>query len=188
MWCRGESCRDCNTGSSTERGHSSPEKPQWFPQVPTLSPPVHCGTEGTEEFLSPKQYDLLQSYSARGKSEIWQGSYSPTGTIQSVPHLHIQPGCSLGPKFLPARARQHEHTPPPSCLPSAHSLLALPSTAGNRGHNWMEDAKGVPISYNSPQDIGGCCIQQAVWGFPSPHYTPWQSPIKKGFLLFAEQK
>lgn len=75
-----------------------------------------------------------------------------------------------------------------------HSLLPAlcPQFARAAQHDWEErahldggtDAEGVPNSYNSPQDTGGCCTQQAVWGFPSPQNTPWQLP-KERFSSFC---
>lgn len=102
--------------------------------MPTLTPHIHCGTEGTKEFDSPKQYDSLQRYSAEGKSEIWQGRRQPDGA---------KPMCSAwvftGTQTSTSKDKAVWDTyPPPSCLPSAHSLLVLPSTTGNRGHAWME--------------------------------------------------
>lgn len=109
-----------------------------FLKMPTLSPPIHCGTEGAGEFDSPKQCDSLQSYPAEGKSEIRQGSCSSAGTIQTDPHYMLSLGVHLDPNFCQQGQGSMRHIPPPSCLPSAHSLLWLPSTTRGREHTWME--------------------------------------------------
>lgn len=110
-----------------------------FPKMPTVNSPIHSGTEGAEEFDSPKQYDSLQRHFGEGKSEIWQGSYSRTGTIQTMPHLRAQPGFSLGPKLLPARTMQCEISsftplPPPCPLPTL--CLHCPAQLGREGTLW----------------------------------------------------
>lgn len=167
LWCQGESCRNCNTGSNTEHGHSSAEK-LWFPKIPTLSPSIHCETEGAEEFDSPKQYDSLE---CRGEIRDLAGQLSPTQkpsrqcqTYAFSLRVHSaskDEGHSMG----------HRTPLPPACpLPTVCSqCLEQLGREGTLG--WRYWCQGGPSSYNSPQDTGGCCIQRAVWGFPSPRYT-----------------
>lgn len=178
-WCdaEGRAAETCNTGGNTEHGLGSTAvlRRLRFPKMLTLDPPVRCGAE---KFSSPEQYGLLQSHSGEEKSETWQNSYPLMATILLVPHLRAQLGCSLGPKILPAKTRQHEtpdcHTcAPPRPVPflAAPSSLALPSTTGKSGRttDGGTDAEGLPISGSAPQDTGGGCIEQVFWGFTSPH-------------------
>lgn len=155
----------------------------------TLDPPVRCGAE---KFSSPEQYGLLQSHSGEEKSETWQNSYPLMATILLVPHLRAQLGCSLGPKILPAKTRQHETPDCHTCAPPVPSRswlppvpLHCPAQLGRVGAPQMEVLmlRGCP----SPAALHKIQVAAALSKFSGDllHHTkfPDSSP-KKGFLLF----
>lgn len=79
------------------------------------------------------------------------------------------------------KAAWDTHPLPPACPLPSTSLFTLPSTPGKRGHTWMEVLilRGCPSPITLHKIQVAACMQQALWGFPSPHYTPWQSPQKR---------
>lgn len=160
----------------------------------TLNPPIRCGTEGAEEFSSPERYSFLQSHSGEGKSEIWQSSYPPIGTIQPVPHLHAQLGCSLVPKLLASQDEAARDTslpylcPPIPACPLPTVPLHCPAQLGREGAPRREVLmlRGCP----SPAALHEIQVAAASSKFSGDllHHAkfPDNSP-KKDFLPFAEQ-
>lgn len=153
----------------------------------TLNPPIRCGTKGAVEFSPPQWDGFLQSHSGEGKSEVFPYRNHPVGaspTHSGRLFVRAQPSASKD-EAVQGTSLPCSCPPVASCLPPAHSSLALPSSTGKRGHtsDGDTDAEGVPISCSSPQDAGGCCVKQVFWGFAFTTLNFLTTPQRKVFFL-----
>lgn len=118
---------------------------------------------------------------SRGTLQRGNQRFGRAGGSPMVPNLCVQPGCSLGPKLLPARTRQcGTHIPlPPACpLPTVCLYcLAQLGTEGMLG--WRYWCQGGAHLLQLSTRYMWLLHPTSCVGISFTHYTPWQSPPKR---------